>query len=187
MTLESATSSPEDKWREILEPGESILWQGAPETGRFMTPIARRYLVAFAMLLAAAVVADLTNNGIEDRMLALRVLVLASLCAGAWQAIRFWDRRRSFYTLTDRRAIIGTWKFGIQNLKCISLFTDAPLSVDDRGESLLTFARERRVDDGGTVWIDIGFRGLRDPHVPWQIIRDLRAARAGDQAMAPKS
>jgi hypothetical protein len=179
MTNGVISAIAEAEWQGILEPGETILWQGAPDTGRILTPIPLKHLAGFAVLLAAAGIADLSGKGIGDGMLALRLLVLGVLLVVAWQAIRFWDRRRNFYTLTDRRAIIGTWKFGIRNLQTVGLFTDAPLILSERGESWLSFATENKSVGGDIERVEVGFRGLRDPQVPWRIIRDLRARAKG--------
>ncbi len=99
----------DDPWKDILEPEEEILWQGRPDTG-FAVPRMDFFMLLFGLLFSG---------------FALVWMGIARLAGGAFWAfglIHFmagaglvlWAlgrdtmaRRHSYYTLTNRRAIIG--------------------------------------------------------------------------------
>ena len=91
-----------------------------------------------------------------------------------YQAIGHFNRRRSFYTLTDQRALIGTRHFGIHSLREVPLFTDAPLRLVQGHWGAVYFARSVRDRESGAT-VEDGFEGIADPQVPYRLIADLRA------------
>lgn len=95
-----------------------------------------------------------------------------------YQAIGHFNRRRSFYTLTDQRALIGTRHFGIHSLREVPLFTDTPLWLVQCRRRAVYFVR--RVEDresGATV--EDGFEGIAEPQEPYRLIAELRARPDG--------
>ncbi|MBA4490548.1 aspartate carbamoyltransferase catalytic subunit [Paracoccus sp. S1E-3] len=97
-------------WQGILDEGEQILWQGQPAKGiRFEAPDLRHivpaiFIICFGLFwMSLAVQANLF-------MAAFGLFVVSS---ALWQTLGpivrpAFIRARSFYTLTDRRAIIAT-------------------------------------------------------------------------------
>ena len=110
--MSDATTAPEvpPGWQGILEPDERVLWQGRPAGGLRLNALLGAnalqgvLIVAFAlfwMWKAAQFEVILSLVGVIMLALGLRQILEPVL----WPAFRL---SRSFYTLTDRRAIIGT-------------------------------------------------------------------------------
>ena len=108
-------------------------------------------------------------------LIALFWLAVALIC---YQAIGHFNRRRSFFALTDQHALIGTWHFGIHSLREVPLFTDTPLRLVQRRWGAVYFARRIRDRKSGAA-VEDGFEGIAEPQEPYRLIAELRARRDG--------
>lgn len=175
------------EWEGLLADGERILWQGAPLRGFVWTPVLQRNrlvgLVTKPLVIVLVGFFFFKEKSAELSRLDVGLIVLfwVAVVLICYQAIGHFNRRRSFYTLTDQRALIGTWHFGIRSLRDVPLFADTPLRLVQGRWGAVYFAR--RVEDresGATV--EDGFEGIADPQEPYRLIAELREQRraAGD-------
>lgn len=193
-------------WDGILEPGESVLWQGQPQADiiwRNMLsdrlPIGIMFTL-FSMAwvgIAASIVA-----GLEGAFLAALLFPLAGLpflAIGLYMLAGhlYWDarvRRGTWYTLTDRRAFIATDILGRRKLQSYPLADMDALELIDGspGDVIfgpVTHSRRRPVPGphkGRNRLVTgsrshVGFRRIAEPRKVWQMIRDQRATLARSQ------
>jgi hypothetical protein len=98
------------EWQGILDPGEQILWQGRPD-GRVVlgldTLLTGVFGLAFAGFALVWMVLAAQAGGFFWAFGLIHFAVGLGLAVGAplWSAFR---RRRTWYTLSDRRAFIAT-------------------------------------------------------------------------------
>lgn len=159
---------------EPLEDDERILWQGRPSGrvrvtwARCVTSVFGLIYVAFALFWMSAAASIVDGQG--PLLAALPLLGLPVALIGAnmavgqylWDAIR---RRRTWYTLTDRRAMISRKVFGRRNT--------ASHTIDHR--TRLDFKHRR--DGSGTIWFGSGRRrwlGRKSRRAGFEMIDDVR-------------
>lgn len=145
------------EWFGLLADGERILWQGAPLRGFVWTPVLQRirpaYLAIAPVVLGLVILVPITEprakySVLDVGLIALFWLAVTLIC---YQAIGHFNRRRSFFTLTDQRALIGTWHFGIHSLREVPLFTDSPLRLVQGRWGAVYFARRIRDRKSGAA------------------------------------
>lgn len=157
-------------WEGILGEGEEIDWQGAPVQG-LQWELGRRETLAAIAGAAGGITLFALTLGTANQTLGNAVLVF--LAWGViWTVIHharsFWDRRRTFYTLTNKRAFIATWHYGVQTLRAYPIATMRPLRLVDTRPGHVYFDHDtvqRRDGSGG--WkeeiAEVGFLHLADP------------------------
>lgn len=96
-----------------LPPGETILWQGAPDWRLFARSVFRVHLIGlyFAALAAAGAIGGSIVG-------ALVTLVVGALGIGIFALLAWAAARTSVYTLTDRRMVL---RVGVAIPKCFNL------------------------------------------------------------------
>lgn len=164
-------------WDGILGPDEQIEWQGAP-VQRLRWELGRREtLAAIAVAAAGVALAAFTyrpsHQGIDNPVLVLLAWgVVAAIVYHGWS---FWNRRRTFYTLTNKRAFVATSHFGVQTLRAYPIATMRPLRLVDRRPGHVYFDHDtvRRKDRNTGLYeeylVEVGFLDLPDP----QSVHDL--------------
>jgi hypothetical protein len=170
-------------WEGILEPGETILWQGQPDGRIAFRPVyifpglfglAFSGFALFWMLMAAQSGGFFWMFGLLHFAAGIGVM-LGGPVGGAWK------RRRSFYTLTSRRAIIaGTSYFGTKSLNSYPITAATALEFEDNGAlSTVTFHREHwRDSDGDSRSRDIGFEQIEDGRKVLALMRHVQGGQA---------
>ena len=179
----SAAQAPEG-WEDILSPGETILWQGRPDSGvawsdllsmRSAYGAAMAAFAVFWMVQASRVTGFMTQSrlgsdqaeplgGFSGMFPYFGLIVLA---AGLYTMVGrlVWDavkRRRTWYTLTDQAAYIATDLLG-RKLDRHEIRPDQPLELEDGEPGAVWFA-ERLVHHPGR-WSSVG--GDRRYHEPF--------------------
>lgn len=108
---EAAPSLPPGDWAAVLQPGERLLWEGAPATG---ARLRRRDALLVPLSLAWAgfavffeVKAALTGAPWLLLMIGGAVVAGAVYFVGGRFLLDSWKRGRTRYALTDRRAIVA--------------------------------------------------------------------------------
>lgn len=152
-------------WDGVMVPGERILWQGRPLRRIDWKRLAPALLAGGALVLAGAVLSDLTGG----------VLILAGL--GLTGAALWAERRRitgTAFTLSTRAAYIARphpWRG--QRVETYPITADMPLRLTggDKAGGVI-FAGCTR----GTKTEEIGFQGILDAPEVFAILRNAREA-----------
>lgn len=130
------TTAAPDGWEGILEPGERVLWQGQPDRNLDWSDMDRRQ-VLFGLVFAAIAmfwtIGVLTATAGTTAALVMPLFGLVFLAIGLHKAggsvfLAAWQRRGTWYTLTDRRAFIATDLAGRKTLEAYPI--DATTKID---------------------------------------------------------
>lgn len=161
------TADQADGWEGILEPGERVIWQGQPDPtpefdrlrpGRVITGLAVTGFALFWTFLASGAVATEGLIGWIFPMFGLFFVVLGVRQAGADLLIDAWRRRRTWYSLTNRRAFIASDLFGKRRLDAYPITPATHFEHDG--------------DDPGSIWFATDFvrtkRGSRRRRVGFE-------------------
>ncbi|NKX45600.1 hypothetical protein [Roseicyclus persicicus] len=186
-------------WDGLLEPGETILWQGQPVRGlRWRDMIGGRlpigiFFTLFSLFWICMAVAILSEIG-GPLMVLFPMSGLPFLAIGLYMLAGHvvWDamvRAGTWYTLTDRTAFVATDILGRRRLQSWRLADIESLDLVDGEPGDVLFAssalsypapvaatrrsRHRMVRDGTT---QTGFRRIAEARRVWRMMRDRRAA-----------
>ncbi len=185
MTSDGATpqteAEPPAAWQGILDPGERIVWQGRPDQGFFVeagnipTALFALFFTGFAvfwMSMAARSGGPFWMFGLIHFSVGLTMF---------WKALfgTTSRHRRTWYTLTDRRAFIATdLAFKGRDLRSYPITPDSEISWQDGPPPTIHFARERRTGDKGrSHTVPIGFERIPDGRA---VIARLREIQRGE-------
>lgn len=179
-TIESAVPG----WEAILDPGETIVWQGRPDPG-FHLSAQDFFAAGFGLAFAGfAVFWMIVASGAGGALWMFGLIHFTVGVALFWRSVHgdTTRRRHSWYTLTDRRAFIATdLPFRGKTLKHYPITPDSPVSHIPGELATIHFARERRsTDKGRRYWANIGFERIAEGDRVIALIRD--AQRKGDAA-----
>ncbi|TLP69129.1 aspartate carbamoyltransferase catalytic subunit [Parasedimentitalea maritima] len=174
-----------DQWVGILDDDEKILWQGRPDGGvsikiqNILMAIFGTVFAGFAlfwMIIASKGGGDFWLFGLLHFSVGL-ALVLYSLF---WSTFR---RRRSWYTLTDRRAFIAiNLPLRGKSLKSYPIASSSPLELIDGNLSSVNFAEEVKSGKNGSYTVSIGFERLTDGREVYRLMRDIQTKGKGTTA-----
>ena len=183
-------------WDALLEPGEEIVWQGRPGGGIVIRPsdlpisLFGLFFAGFAAFWIA-MAASMTSGEETFPFSVFPLFGLPFLAVGLylvfgrflWQA---WRRRRTFYTLTNRRAFIGSELLGQRTLATYDLADPDRLElVEERGgrgtvwfaERTYHGSRRRRVGSGRrrtAHTVPVGFEMIEDAPKVFRLIREAQ-------------
>jgi hypothetical protein len=158
-------------WEGILAPDEQIEWQGAPVQG-FFWEFGRRETLASIAAAAGGITLFAFTLGSANGTLGNAVMVFLAwgvIAAVVYHARSLWNRRRTFYTLTNKRAFIATWHFGVQTLRAYPIATMRPLRLVDTRPGDVYFDHDtvQQKDRSTGTWethiVEVGFLHLADP------------------------
>lgn len=170
-------------WDGILGDDETILWQGRPD-GAVTLRLQNLALLVFGLFFAGfalvwMVLAAAAGGGFWMFGL-IHFAVGIGIATGAlfWGAFR---RRRTWYTLTDRRAFIATdLPLLGRRLKSWPIDADTMLDLEDADLATVNFARETRRGKNGHYQVAVGFERIADGKAVYRLMRDIQARdRAG--------
>lgn len=184
---DAATAVPPPGWEDLLEPGETILWQGHPEPGITLRPI-RPAQIAMGLVMTGfalfwtAMTVSMTRAGHAPWFfrnvfpLFGLIFVGAGLhMAGGYALTRAIARRFTWYTLTNRRAFIATnlpWQG--KRLKSCTISANAPLDYDGDDPGTLWFASETRRGNRRSYCVPIGFERIAEARKVHRLISDIQ-------------
>lgn len=165
-------------WDGILDPGETILWQGRPDQsfkidfGAIFGAVFGLVFAVFAlfwMIMAASMGAGFWMFGLIHFTVGLGL---------TWKSVfgTTYRRRRSWYTLTDRRAFIATksWRRG-RDLKSYPITASSEITYFDGRFATIFFAREQRVGHKGRRYsVAIGFERITEGDKVMRLIRQVQ-------------
>jgi len=198
--------STQTQWEDILEEGETILWQGRPTNGirlsdfiSFNLPFGLVF-AAFAAFWITTSAAMTGNAGMGFDLFPL--FGVPFLLVGLYLAVGvpFWDayeRSNSWYTLTDRGAYIATELFGRRKLVRTSVADMNALELEDGPEGTVWFRKEFRVHTSTrrsrsglpsrsthTSMIRLGFKRITEVRKVYRLVAQLISQRDSVQPPA---
>lgn len=177
----SVSETPPSGWEGILREGESILWQGRPDSmvfwslGNIFTTLFGLAFAGFAfawMRLAYAAGADFWMFGLVH----FTAGALLALGPPIWSA---WRRRHTWYTLTDRRAFIATdIPTQGRKLKAYPIDEQSFITFEPGPPDTVYFDAEYESTKNGSRRIPIGFERIRDGARVNDLLLDVQRKRA---------
>jgi len=174
--------SNRDGWEGILDPDERIIWQGQPD-GKFRLrakniAISIFGLFFFGFSVTGLVMASMAtaSQGRTYVMFPLFsapfVLIGLYLVVGIhwFDALR---RRKTHYTLTDKRAFIATNFLG-KRLQSYPIDNETVLDFRPGTPGTLFFAKEVHRSKNGTYRVPVGFELIADAQHVYQLFRSVQ-------------
>lgn len=178
-----------DPWAGILDEGERILWQGRPDGGIALRP-RNIAMAAFGLFFAGFALFWMIMAAQAGGGFWMFGLIHFTVGAGIVASALFWDafrRRRSWYTLTDRRAFIATdLPLMGKRLRSWPITADMGLDFVDGPLQTVNFATETRRGKNGPRTRTFGFERIADGREVYRMMRDIQTrARANGQGQTP--
>jgi hypothetical protein len=158
-------------WDEILEPGEHLLWQGQPDAtldtsglraGGMVAGVGMTAFALFWTYLASGAVAQQGLIGWIFPMFGLFFVILGLRQAGGSVFIDAWRRRRTWYSLTNRRAFIATDFLGKRSLEAYPITGQTLFDHDGASPGSIWFATDFVRTKRGSRKRRVGFERLAD-------------------------
>jgi hypothetical protein len=175
-----------DSWESYLQPGERILWEGAPEPGVrnrarlvFLSLFGVPFLV-FGIGGTTVALREIFWNGnlwIGLVTLALGLifsLVGYTLVAHQWvEAAR--AHRTTRYALSTRAAYVAR-QSRKRSLECYPILPKTALELEHAGgyDNLWFHARSEDDSEGGITTSRVGFEGIRDGTEVYRLMRGIQ-------------
>jgi len=165
-------------WRGILGDGERILWQGRPDQA-FRINIRNVPLALFGAVFAGFALFWMAMAAQAGGAFWMFGLIHFFVGVGMIYSATYWTvlkRRRTWYTLTDRRAFIATdFPFRGKRLDSYSLTPRTRLSLKAGNPGSVVFAREeRRGNKGRRYTVDIGFEHIDGAEKVYALMREVQ-------------
>lgn len=159
----SARTGP-DAWEGLLDPGEVIIWQGQPAPGirlewdSVFHPFFFLFFTGFSvfwMVIASQAPGPFWMFG----------LLFFGIGSYNLVGVHFWKamkRRNTFYTLTNKRAFIGTNFAGKRSLESYPIAAETPLRFEEGNFANIWFGKQTHRTQKGRITTDVGFLRLAE-------------------------
>lgn len=168
-------------WEGILDPGETIVWQGRPD-GAFRIKPSNIFGAVFGLFFAGFALFWMSMASQAGGFFWAFGLIHFSVGVGLAAAALFgntWARRHTWYTLTDRRAILATdMPFRGRRLKSYPITSSSVLEYDHEIPATIWFAHETRSTNNGSRRVDIGFERIDEGQEVYRLLRDIQRNHA---------
>ncbi len=170
-----------DAWQNILDPGERIVWQGHPDTAVAIKP--RNYLLlGFALFFTSFAVIWMILAAQAGGFFWTFGLIHFAVGSGLIWASLFWGsyrRKRTWYTLSDRRAFIATeLPIRGRSLRSFPITDTTMLEFEDGNPASIFFAQETRLSRHRNYTVPIGFERIADGPAVYKLMRDVQTGAA---------
>ncbi len=163
------------EWDAILDPDEIIIWQGAP-TGALRSEFGSPFEVAFMMVWGGIPLAAVIANP-GTLLLGVPALFLA-IALWFFVGQHFWAafmRRRTFYSLSNRRAFIAVRGLTKRTLNSYPITDSTELELEDRSGGAVWFATgEKNKMFSNSKISKIGFEQLANPREAFGHLRTIQ-------------
>jgi hypothetical protein len=180
--MNAAPETVPEGWEGILSPGERILWQGRPE-GRFTLRGHSFILIGVGAIFSAVALLFISVGlSLGDLVFTLFPMVHLTVGLGLMVGPPFWRTyvwRNTWYTLTDRRAIIATdiWPKG-RDLSLYDVGPDSPLLLVERPWPGVHFAMRHSRGKHGVRVVPFGFERLADAKAVFDMMTTIKQGKA---------
>ncbi len=171
-------------WEGILDAGERIIWQGRPDPSFHVSP-KKLFPTLFGLGFAGFALfwmAMAAQSGGGFWMFGLIHFSVGLWLTGNSLFGESLRHRRTWYTLTDKRAFIATdfpWKG--RQLDSYALTPATRLSLRGGLPGSVIFAREeRRGNKGRRYMVDIGFHRIGDAEKVYELMRGVQRAHGAE-------
>ena len=161
-------------WDGILDDDEDIIWQGAPDGKfRFKPEHPTSIVIGFAFLAIST-----PNLLVQLASPTLMIIFpLAVFCLGIYSLIgvhfyETWQRQGTFYTLTTRRAFIGSRDFKGKTLDSYVITPKNRIRLKDTNPPTVYFATQTKRSGQSRKTVNVGFRYIEDAQ---DVLNHLRA------------
>ena len=168
-------------WEGILDEDENILWQGRPD-GAVVWKLSNIPAILFGLFFSGFalfwMVMAASAGGVFWMFAIPHFLIGFGIGIGPiyWNAYK---RRHSWYTLTDKRALIAT-ELPVQGrkLKSYPITKTTMLGMDTNDPASITFASRIQRLKNGTREIKIGFERIEDGTQVYRLMRDIQEGKS---------
>jgi len=182
----NATEIVSPEWDAILIPGERILWQGHPETDEpymefsLLAAVGVIGLIVYFLYLVLSKFDKIVTAG--GRVVMLAGWLVASIFVGYFtfgkRILDAYKIRHSFYTLTNRRAIIGWTLMGWRRLDEWPIRPATKIECDPGVPGHVYFAEKIHRGENSD-WIEkIGFRNILNPEEVFELMQRIQKGQA---------
>jgi hypothetical protein len=176
-----------DRWEDFLDPGEKLLWQGAPAPGlRITLPMVGLSLFGLPFLAAGlgtfgfGLVQLLGGRSLAEGGTGLFLIAFSAPFAGVGGLMVFgtWYKaahRRVRYALSTRRAYVATswWK---RRLESYPISPDTPLELERGPTDSIWFRTETRPNSDTTT--RVGFENITEGERVYALLRRIQRGEA---------
>lgn len=180
---------PEDSWETILDPGERVLWQGQPDAtpdwsglrpARVIAGLGITLFSLFWTILASQAVFTEGVVGLIFPVAGLFFVYQGVKTAGGHVLLDSYRRRRTWYSLTSKRAFIATDIWGKRRLDSYPIGPDTLLDHDLRSPGSIWFAGRHLATRRGSIRSRIGFERLADSDAVMRLMTRIQSERRQD-------
>jgi hypothetical protein len=164
-------------WDDILDPDETIIWQGRPD-GAFRLTFGSIAMAAFGTFFAGFALVWMfmasMGGGYFWMFGLIHFAVGVGIIVGAF-VTRPLKNRRTWYSLSNKRAFIAT-NFPIlgRRLRSFPIGRDTSLSLDESALDSVYFATETYQKNNRTRTRRVGFEAIKDGTEVYRIMRDMQ-------------
>lgn len=165
-------------WASILDADEKILWQGRPDGTVTLRPRNIMMLI-FGIFFAGFALFWMVMAFSAGGGFWMFGLIHFSVGVGIVFSAVFWGafkRRRSWYTLTDKRAIIASDMPLIgKRLKSWPITSESVLELEQGPPDTVNFAETYKRTKNGSRRVSIGFERIEEGRKVYRLMRDVQA------------
>lgn len=168
-----------DDWDGLLDPGEHIIWQGQP-SGKVRLEFESVFSVIFMAIWSGIPIGMIIF--VPSSIFLIVPPFFAAIGVYFFVGQHFWaafQRRRTFYTLTDKRAFIARGSFGKRTLDSFPITPDTPLQLDEgRARAVWFGSGPKQAMFSNKREHPVGFELLDDPRAIYQLLRNAQRGAA---------
>jgi hypothetical protein len=175
--MDRRMTNKDNAWDGILDADEEIIWQGRPNPSFTFKP-SMIFTTLFGMVFAGFalfwMIAASAAGGYFWMFGLIHFTVGVGVIAGSVLFPSF-KRRRTWYTLTNRRAFIASVMplFG-KRLKSYPITADTPIEFQDNRIPSVMFATETKRGKNSTYTVPIGFEHIHDAREVLTLLRSVQ-------------
>ena len=182
MIRKTGTSRPTEKmafnrWEDYLDPGETLLWQGAPATGLRFT-VTGAVLSFFGIFFLGFSLFWVSMAAAMGGGFLFPLFGLPFVGVGLWLVFGHWffdayTRKKTRYALTSKRALIARTVYG-RRMESYPITPDSPIRLISGTLDTVHFAQKTYRTSNGTSVKNIGFRYIEDGQDVFNLLRKVQ-------------